>query len=86
MDTRKQVDIVYTGKNGRTVLRRIQPIEGQMVFNYNEINSVPEWLFQAIDVSGDGTIKTFSMQKIQAWKPLPADVSSPPIAPVKRSG
>lgn len=69
-DIRKQVDVDYTNYRGERRQRRIEPVQGQMHFNYNEFHSEPQWLLTALDISGDGTLKTFAMAQIHSWKPV----------------
>ncbi len=71
LDPKQQVDIDYTNYRGQRAKRRIQPVTGQFIFNYNSYHSTPQWLLTAIDVSGDGTLKTFAMAEIHSWRPLP---------------
>jgi predicted DNA-binding transcriptional regulator YafY len=87
VDLKRQVDISYTNRRGERFTRRIEPVEGQFLFNYNEYHSAPQWLLTAIDVSGDGTLKTFAMAQIHSRKPLSLTGETPaPKHPVKRSG
>jgi hypothetical protein len=78
-DQRKQVDIDYINWRGERAKRRIEPITGQLVFNYNSYHSTPCWLLLALDISGDGTIKTFAMKQIHSWIEMPAAGPIPPI-------
>lgn len=78
---RQQVDIEYTNHRGERLTRRIEPVTGQMVFNYNDYHSTPCWLLTALDISGDGTLKTFAMKQIHSWIEMPASGPLPP-APV----
>lgn len=69
-DIRKQVDVDYTNYRGERRGRRIEPVDGQLQFNYNEYHSEPQWLIIALDITGDGTLKTFAMAQIHSWKPV----------------
>jgi hypothetical protein len=71
MDLHKQVVIDYTASNGRRYVRTIEPVEGQLTFNYTDRkDSLPEWAIVALDISGDGTLKTFKLARIHSWKPI----------------
>lgn len=67
----QQVDIEYTNWKGVRSKRRIQPVPGGINYDYNDYHSLPQWLLTAIDVSGDGTLKTFAMTHIHSWVPVP---------------
>lgn len=89
-DPRRQVDIEYTNHRDERLKRRIEPITGQLQFNYNNYHSVPCWLLTALDISGDGTLKTFAMKQIHSWiempaaGPIPAAPAIPPRSPSNR--
>jgi hypothetical protein len=81
MNERNFVDIDYENRDGRKFRRRIEPIVGGIVHSYNEYHYDPGWLLYALDISGDGLLKTFAMAKISNWTPMPAAGPIPP-APV----
>lgn len=81
MNERAFVDIDYENHEGRKFRRRIKPVEGGMVHSYNEYHRDPCWLLTALDISGDGTLKTYAMDKVSNWTPMPASGPIPP-APV----
>lgn len=85
---RQQVDIDYTNHRGERVLRRIEPVPGGFNHNYNSYHSTPCWLLTALDVSGDGTLKTFAMKQIHSWVEMPAEgpIPAKPEIPPRSSG
>lgn len=76
---RQQVDIEYTSMKGDRFKRRIQPVPGGLDFNYNAYHPDPQWLITAIDISGDGALKTFAVKQIHSWMPLPISGPLPPM-------
>lgn len=81
MNERTFVDIDYENHEGRRFQRRIKPVEGGLTHSYNAYHSTPGWLLTALDISGDGTLKTFAMKKLFSWIEMPASGPVPP-APV----
>lgn len=78
LDVRKQIDIDYTNHRRLRYWRRIQPIDGQLFWNYNDYHPDPQWLLRAIDVSGDQTLKWFAWKDIHAQRP---PQGAPPVHP-----
>jgi hypothetical protein len=79
LNERAFVDITYTNYRGQTFRRRISPVQGGLVHSFNEYHKDPGWLLQALDISGDGTLKTFSMEHVRNWTPMPASGPLPPV-------